>query len=136
MPSTTLGKNNHNYLISWNTVSFNTVILLIRCHFLLTEKGQEFVNSIQLRVSEKNIAVSIAFQDNGKLCIYICHNCICYLKKILKNGTVLFFRVRVFRMDFQRQKVHTHTNSSRQFLFERKMAAGQHSFIHLFISSK
>lgn len=109
MPSTTLGKNNHNYLISWNTVSFNTVILLNRCHFLLTEKGQEFVNSIQLRVSEKNIAVSIAFQDNGKLCIYICHNCICYLKKILKNGTVLFFQSSGIQNGFSAAKgTHTH----------------------------
>lgn len=108
MPSTTLGKNNHNYLISWNTVSFNRVILLIRCRFLLTEKGQEFVNSIQLRVSEQNVAVSIVIQDNGKQCIYRCHDCF----DVLKKWDCACFQISGHQngLSAARNGTHTHTH--------------------------
>uniref|UniRef100_H3DEC4 E3 ubiquitin-protein ligase XIAP n=1 Tax=Tetraodon nigroviridis TaxID=99883 RepID=H3DEC4_TETNG len=84
------------------------------CRFLLTEKGQEFVNSIQLRVSGRNTAVSQAVQDI----------------QVFKKIATVHFRVQVIRMDFQQQQwVHTHTkvhtDSSRQFFFKCETAAGQ-----------
>lgn len=59
MPGTTQGWYNRHYLIFWNAVPFKTAFPLIRCRFLLAEKGQEFVNRIQLQVPRQNKAVSI-----------------------------------------------------------------------------
>lgn len=61
-----------------------TVFPLIRCRFLLTEKGQEFVNSIQLRVSGRNTAVSQAVQDIRKQRVCRCHNCFCWFRSLKK----------------------------------------------------